>query len=571
MNPQYFEQWLQQRQAAMLSLGTMQTGHIPMSGMNAPFGGIQPNNWGLFSGNVTPNMQAGVGAPTSAPELVDVSITPIGHWLKEAGLSPAYCTAVAELVDFDVGFLPSVTEQDLAFLFPAPVARSIYEKIQRRLRSLEEPSPASVASDETVVELDEESPYLERAQPSSAKRAKPTSSSALLMATPKAPPSAETEAAAVPTTKARPSAVPKEAAEAAAPGQPSNGSYSKVSPSTASSRSAPYPPLPPLLEASRRSSSSRGKGFGILGFGGQPPSRLPTIRLLGELPAQIKAEAKRPVYLVTFAGATGAGKTTLCRGTSALLQAPVAMSTDLFHVGSPAAWEQPSSVDFVTLKLNLERIAAILSRVSAVPEHIEIITKKGEAKRGWLKVQEKGRPLTDSPVFVCLDGFLVASDPAVASMMDYCLWLESSLEITTQRRILRARHTGASRAEKVAALSQYIANSAWPAYLRHKGTQLANLRGADVACLFLDAAFPAEELAAIGADWISHQAYGHELGEELDRRICWRTYRRARSPLGAPGSEGALPSSSSGVSRTATLDCERRTRLRRGLGRLAFA
>ena len=228
---------------------------------------------------------------------------------------------------------------------------------------------------------------------------------------------------------------------------------------------------------------------------------------------------RRIVCAIGISGPSGAGKSTLARALcdqfdspimpvqldwytkhvrldSDALQLAATGDTDASQLAATGSAEKtgvPRNVDYNGLMQTVAHIKAVLSTIKALPKSWVLKVGKSE-----IKILRKPEiQLTAAPIIVLVEGYLLFCDATLLPLMQLHFWLECTKQLCLERLLQRRKKNGGrtQRSEFVKHFDMFT----WPAYLRHKDQQLANVEKTKVA---LDSTADAVQLAAaIRSQW----------------------------------------------------------------------
>eukprot|EP00416_Gambierdiscus_australes_P022832 CAMPEP_0171062570 /NCGR_PEP_ID=MMETSP0766_2-20121228/5124_1 /TAXON_ID=439317 /ORGANISM="Gambierdiscus australes, Strain CAWD 149" /LENGTH=230 /DNA_ID=CAMNT_0011518369 /DNA_START=73 /DNA_END=765 /DNA_ORIENTATION=- len=186
------------------------------------------------------------------------------------------------------------------------------------------------------------------------------------------------------------------------------------------------------------------------------------------------AETRR-VLFIGLCGPSCAGKSTLAVELARRLDSPLRpVPLDAYFVPSRMPfdkwglnWETPEGVDFVSLREDLQMLAATLQESKEVPEEL-CIRGWGVGGGNFVRKGCAGRRL-QSPVVLLAEGFLLFHDEALSRLFDATLWVEAACEVCCSRR-----HAREARGADFELYSQWYREVVWAHFQRYREGQLAH-------------------------------------------------------------------------------------------------
>jgi len=141
-------------------------------------------------------------------------------------------------------------------------------------------------------------------------------------------------------------------------------------------------------------------------------------------------------------------------------------------------WETPAGCDFGLLARDLQRLQDVFRKAEQVPAELQV-----SADGQDIIVHEKtwdmaGEWLSEKPVVIVVEGFLLFYSRELTAMMHAQLWLEADFDVCLLRRHKRGR---GSRKREVETSKDWFRDSVWYHYEWYKDTQRENSR--DALCL----------------------------------------------------------------------------------------
>lgn len=207
------------------------------------------------------------------------------------------------------------------------------------------------------------------------------------------------------------------------------------------------------------------------------------------------ARGLRDVLLIGIAGPSGVGKSTLANKLAEELNSPLApVGMDWFLVPEwmpkdaelgGRIWETPDGVDFDRLRHELLQVAQAVADATHVPDELPVGGKFGEdiVRKGYA-----GHLLTEEPVALIVEGFLLFYNAALCKQLSALIWLETDCETCLLRRFRRGRGRRGRDVEKT---REWFHGQVWPHFEGNRAVQLKNAPKA----LHLDASGERDVLA----------------------------------------------------------------------------